>query len=179
MMPEKTPRERRSAKAPVMEYLLRIVFFLILCMTLAFSLSAEVYRYKDAKGISHFTDNILDVPADQRKTAEVYREIRSTTPENKPAEPAKEETNGTDLRQKQYKELLEEQEALDQAYLKLEARKKALDKEKQTISTPGQLEAFREKIKVFNEDVTDFTGRKEAFAEKSRAFNQKKPQTKP
>jgi len=53
--------------------LLYALLFLI-CMWLPSSVLAEYYQYRDQNGVLRFTDNLADVPEDQRQQIESYTE---------------------------------------------------------------------------------------------------------
>ena len=53
--------------------LLYALLFLI-CMWLPSSVLAEYYQYRDQNGVLRFTDNLADVPEDQREQIERYTE---------------------------------------------------------------------------------------------------------
>ena len=53
--------------------LLYALLFLI-CMWLPSSALAEYYQYRDQNGVLRFTDNLADVPEDQRQQIESYTE---------------------------------------------------------------------------------------------------------
>jgi hypothetical protein len=53
--------------------LLYTLLFLI-CMWLPSSVLAEYYQYRDQNGVLRFTDNLADVPEDQRQQIESYTE---------------------------------------------------------------------------------------------------------
>ncbi len=53
--------------------LLYALLFLI-CMLLPSSVLAEYYQYRDQNGVLRFTDNLADIPEDQRQQIESYTE---------------------------------------------------------------------------------------------------------
>ncbi len=46
----------------------------LICMLLPSSVLAEYYQYRDQNGVLRFTDNLADVPEDQRQQIESYTE---------------------------------------------------------------------------------------------------------
>lgn len=55
---------------------MRLLFALLflICMWLPSSVLAEYYQYRDQNGVLRFTDNLADVPEDQRQQIESYTE---------------------------------------------------------------------------------------------------------
>jgi len=55
---------------------MRLLFALLflICMWLPSSVLAEYYQYRDQNGVLRFTDNLADVPEDQREQIERYTE---------------------------------------------------------------------------------------------------------
>ncbi len=55
---------------------MRLLFALLflICMLLPSSVLAEYYQYRDQNGVLRFTDNLADVPEDQRQQIESYTE---------------------------------------------------------------------------------------------------------
>ncbi|UCG79642.1 MAG: DUF4124 domain-containing protein, partial [Desulfobacterales bacterium] len=55
---------------------------IVLCLVLVFALviprecGSEVYKYTDKDGIIHFTDDLTEVPVEQRTEVEAYQEQR-------------------------------------------------------------------------------------------------------
>ena len=88
--------------------------------------SAEIYKYRDADGVLRFTDNLQEVPKDQRKQVEQYQEIK--TKKEPEAAPVQEKTARpqNDEMAQQAEELKKEKELLDAEYAKLEEDRKLL-----------------------------------------------------
>ncbi|MBW2654072.1 MAG: DUF4124 domain-containing protein [Deltaproteobacteria bacterium] len=60
-------------------YVLIVCFLYILC---ASSVFAEYYHYIDKNGIKHYTDDISEIPEDQRPNLNIYQSIQPS-PEKK------------------------------------------------------------------------------------------------
>lgn len=105
---------------------------------------AEIYKYKDPSGVTIFTDNLADVPPDQREDVQRFKEIKSPevsvqVQENKVSESSsqnadagtpdgKEEENIGELQA-----LNAEKAELDQVYEDLVRRRQAMKKEKKNF----------------------------------------------
>jgi hypothetical protein len=61
---------------PKEDLFMRLLFALLflICMWLPSSVLAEYYQYRDQNGVLRFTDNLADVPEDQRQQIERYSE---------------------------------------------------------------------------------------------------------
>ncbi len=49
----------------------------VFCLLTAASLSAEYYQWIDQEGVKHFTDNIFEIPENQRSGATIYKSIKT------------------------------------------------------------------------------------------------------
>ncbi len=140
------------------------------------NLSAEYYRYTDKNGNLRFTDNLADVPEDQRKKVKAFQEIQSPPaplPQENAASGRKDTTSDTDqttydagIRAKA-KELDTMKAELDAMFEELQKERNALDKEK-----PGP-NATREEIKAYNEKVRELNAKIEQYRKKRDEFKQK------
>ena len=59
----------------------RILILMTLISMISIPACAEFYKYRDANGVLRFTDNLMDVPEDQRENLKSYTEV--VTPEEK------------------------------------------------------------------------------------------------
>ncbi|MCF6249624.1 MAG: DUF4124 domain-containing protein, partial [Desulfobacula sp.] len=99
-----------------------ICFFFILFATEGF---AQFYQWVDKNGIKHFTDNLLEVPKDQRSNLQIHKtikspEIKDTTPKEKKAE--------SGINNKALRTSLESEKAeLDKEYKAIQKKRENLD----------------------------------------------------
>jgi uncharacterized protein DUF4124 len=131
---------------------------------------AEFYKYKDANGVLRFTDNLLDVPRDQRENIQAYKEV--VTPEPKP-ELTDEEIEESALNNKnnQIEQLNREREALEQSYKDLGAERIALLKSPPSPEDQAAYEAHRQRIEAFNTKIKSYEKQRKLFQTKVDAFN--------
>lgn len=166
--------------------------FVLCCFLYPISVSAEYYRYTDKDGIVMFTDNLADIPMAQRNEANMYKEV--TGPANpdqdpkKEQESLKEDTNKQIAESKQKDNIKEsetlsqiqilnnEKQILDKEYEQLVTKKQILKKEKASISTSTELKAYKNEIKILNQQIIDFENRRQKFEEKATEFNAKDAQ---
>ena len=108
-----------------LKYVLIVIVFYILS---AVSVSAEYYQWIDKDGIKHFTDNVSEIPEDQRPGLNIYRSIK--TPEkNKP------DINKPDKKKDliSHESLVIKKDALDIEYHNLVKKKETLKEQKKSL----------------------------------------------
>jgi len=148
---------------------------------------AEFYKYRDQNGVLRFTDNIADVPKDQRVGVETRQEIKSnetpadfsqtTRPEVEERQKAlatpvfQEPQDEAELLSAQ--ELSQKKAALDEEYANLMKEKRALLESKKNIKNVSGSKAYNKKAEVLNQKIADFDKRRQAFTKQADAFNQK------
>ena len=145
-------------------------FMVALVVPLAPALSAaEFYKYRDANGVLRFTDDISEVPEDQRGNLKAYKSV--VTP--KPTEETAEEQSGPKK---------SELEAMAQ---KLEAEKAALEQEYQAIldedrrikamaadpNNPPSPEAYNQQLRELRKKIDAYDARRRDFQERAAAFD--------
>ena len=104
-----------------------IVCFLF--MFFALTVSAEYYLYIDTNGVKHYTDDISEIPENQRPKLNVYQSIQ-TSPEKKPREEEQIETKSTIS----LESLGTQRDELVNEYNALIKRNEALAKQKKTLN---------------------------------------------
>jgi chromosome segregation ATPase len=131
---------------------------------------AEYYKYKDTNGVFRFTDNLLDVPKDQRENIQAYKE--AVTPEPKPetSNMIKEEATlkGKNSRIEQ---LNSERESLEQSYRDLEAERNFLLESSPSPQEKEAYETHKKRINAFNEKIKSYEEQRKMFQSKVDAFN--------
>ncbi len=172
--------------------LLYALLFLI-CMLLPSSVLAEYYQYRDQNGVLRFTDNLADVPEDQRKQIESYTEseefvmteeesleylqdtsVQEETGEDMDDADQSEETDtGRDDSLAQLKKLNQMKAALDEELTGLMEEKQVLlqyKDSKKNISVK-EAKAYQKKVTLLNQKITDFEERRQAYKKEADAFN--------
>ncbi len=149
-------------------------------MLVPFISSAEFYKYKDESGVLRFTDDLTEIPKDQRPKMDAYSEPDDfVTPEQKQqkidakkaqkaAEAAKVVKDKDAMRLK----LDNTKIALDKEYEELKKTKQDLiDARADAIKSAADTKAHQEKVLQFNTRVEDLEKRRQAFAKEVDAFN--------
>ena len=152
--------------------------------------SAEFYRYTDEKGKVHFTDDLGNVPFEQRPKADEYEEpYEELTQEGSVEEEEETETSEdileetTEARPQQEAQLKEVKEKtveqkLKETGAKLQEEYEALSKERgelDKMATVPLTETTRKelvkKVKDFNLRSKDYEMRRKAFNKEVEAYN--------
>lgn len=134
---------------------------LILISGVYYSALGEFYQYKDKDGVVIFTDDLSQVPEDQRPKIKTYESIKSPPPEdatedqeNMPASTQRNPQN--DDVEKEKKWLVDEQHALEREREKLNNLKNEVDtSEKQDIYN-SKVRQLNQRIRVYKERLDQF-----------------------
>jgi hypothetical protein len=103
---------------------LKYVLIVTVCYILsAASVSAEYYQWIDQDGIKHYTDDVSEIPEDQRSGLNIYKSIK--TPDKK--KPDKKKNLITS------ESLVIKKEALDIEYSNLVKKKETLREQKKSL----------------------------------------------
>ena len=153
--------------------------------------SAEFYKYVDKNGSVRFTDNLANVPADQRSQVDEYEDPPYPSSQEKrteveadekldreksdqpaqaghpPKEPLIERMKSNAAAQK----LKETGARLREEYEALMKEREQLDKISTIRMTPAARKELVEKITGFNARIRDYDKRKEAYNKEAQAHN--------
>ena len=158
-------------------------FLFCLCLTvmlfLAFHapVSAEVYKYTDESGETHYTNDAESVPRQYRNDVDVESETIVYPDEEYAPDEASDETYGEDMPQPQGNQgevsnLQARQNALNDEFKALEEERKQLDKAMREATTREELEEVNAQTMEFNNKYRDFHMRRKAFKEEVRSYNE-------
>ncbi len=149
---------------------IRILLIVLFLLSTAVSSSAEIYKYRDAKGVLRFTNNLQEVPKDQREKVDSFHEIETKVePEEDPAGSAA-KTLESDMG-KQAEALTNEKELLDSEYAQLEEDRKSLVEMSQEEKSAEEDAAFRQQIESFNARIKAYDEKLKDFEEKVGQYN--------
>jgi hypothetical protein len=159
--------------------MLRIIFFLFIFIVMSHPVSGEYYQYKDANGNILFTDDVANVPANDRSNLTVYEsvdnsdyETLSDASENVVSDSSIQETvtgNDEDL---SVESLDAMRAALDQTAASLKAEHEEL-----AAQVPGvdasklQKTEYDKKVLEMNAKMADYKKQHQAYSEKVKAYN--------
>ncbi len=147
------------------------------------SVSAEVYKYTDANGETHYTNDPASVPRQFRDDTDVDGEIESYSysDENYNSDVADdeeadlEESGDVEQRQRnsgQTADLQARQEAFDKEFKALEEERALLDKAMRNADGRDELEEVNAKTQEFNNRYKDFHMRRKAFKTEVKEHNE-------
>ena len=134
----------------------------------------EFYRYVDKSGHVKYTDDLSQVPEEQRPKAKAYIESKGIQEEKTDdsviveEEPVQSSRQQFDLvKSRLDKEKLE----LEKEYEGMMKEQKALSEEKKTAKTRIQIQKHNKKALKFNETVAAYEKKKKALDDEIRKFN--------
>jgi flagellar biosynthesis/type III secretory pathway protein FliH len=161
----------------------RWALILVIAMTMATPAAAEFYRYRDKNGTVRFTDNLTEVPPEQRANLKAYRETVSPAPSRTADEadasvqlPEPETTDAeVDEDRKAAEEtaarLRQRQEALIREYEALQKERAALAKRDGQRVNNAQQARYAEAVEALNAKIRDYQQRREAYEQEVQAHN--------
>jgi hypothetical protein len=138
---------------------------------------AEFYKYIDKNGDVQFTDNLANVPADQREQADEYEEV-PPRPEVQKTDEDNEQGDTIDEGKGPEKALDEEMAPesvgtdLDKVGEQLRVEYEDLMKEKEAIEQTASQRLTQKLRKRIQEDIKDFNKRLEDFERRREAYNE-------
>ena len=165
--------------------MLRWVLTLVMATVLAAPAAAEFYRYRDKSGAIRYTDNLTEVPPEQRANLKAYRETVSLPASNTASEtaasgqvPAQVEVGvdtDADAARKAAEEtaarLRQRQEALIQEYEALQKERAALAQRSGQRVNNAQQARYHEDVEALNAKIRDYQQRREAYEQEVQAHN--------
>jgi len=150
--------------------IMRVLILMTVISLVSVPVCAEFYKYRDANGVLRFTDNLMEVPEDQRENLKSYKE--SVTTEEKPqiSESTK-KAAALKNRNSRIEQMNGEREALAQTFSDLETERKTILDSAPDPQDQEAYEAHRQRISTFNEKIKAYEEKRKQFQEKIDAFN--------
>ena len=149
---------------------IRILLLLVALSLIPMPVFAEFYKYKDANGVLRFTDNLLEVPKDQREMIQIYKEVVTPEPASDiPDAPKKDAAlkNQNNLAE----QINNEREALEQSFKDLDTERKSLLESPSGPQEQEAYEAHRKRIEAFNAKIKAYEEQRRMFQAKVDAYN--------
>ena len=136
---------------------------------------AQLYRYKDANGNWSYTDNLADVPMDQREDCKQYESIETPAAAPKQTAPARTaEDQAAPVPEKADRlrsDLQARKAALDKEYDALVNESADLEKRSHTLKSEEDKRAFEIRKNTFNKRLQAFEEKRQVFEKDLRAYN--------
>lgn len=156
---------------------------IIILPMLTTSLFAQIYKYIDKNGQKRWTDDLSQVPIEQRESAEQVESIKDVSQEA----PTDQETVAIpktdppdDTTKLTLESLLKEKSELEKQYQLIVEERKQIEEIKAQKGDATQREELRKKISAYNAKTKQYEIRLEAYKAKADAFNKKiNPTNKP
>lgn len=148
----------------------RIFLLLVALSLIPMPVFAEFYKYKDANGVLRFTDNLLEVPKDQREKIQTYKEV--VTPEPEPdISDAQIEDAALKNQNNRAEQINNEREVLEQSFKALDAERKSLLESPPSPQEQEAYEAHKKRIEAFNAKIKAYEEQRKMFQAKVDAYN--------
>lgn len=151
---------------------------LIIVLMLPAPLGAEIYKYIDENGQKRWTDDLSQIPVEQRPAAQQIESVSDATQEKAVEQEqsgievtAPDESGATDGLSREALET--EKGNLDSQYQQLLGERKILEEMKAKGLDAAARADLNDRISVFNTKTEQYEKQLEAFNEKVNAYNQK------
>jgi hypothetical protein len=161
----------------VNQFLIWAPLFLILSLTIPLVTEAQLYRYKDANDNWCYTDNLADVPVNQREDCKEYESIQSSDEQPSVVSKAKDDKNvdlssEEEVQTKRLRDELKNRKvSLDQEYEALVKESSVLEKLSQNLKTEEAKKSFEIRKDEFNRRVKAFEEKRQAFEIDLKSYN--------
>lgn len=158
-------------------YRLGLTFIMVLTLSVPPVFAEDFYRYRDENGILHFTDNLNDIPEDQREKLTRYKKKQTVVRTQLPAVSTEETTpdpkgfkalNQDD----QLRMLNDEKRELESLYGALMEKMQSLEKEKSKVKTAETSAQYEQKVSDLNKEITAYEERRASFDRKLKHYKQ-------
>lgn len=156
-------------------YITVLIVFLWLCSTGA--ATARIYRYVDLSGATHYTDNALKVPVDQRPPLEETslkveeQTVASNQPVSSVDKAAQEALAKKDALEKQKTRMDTRFEQLNRNKQKLDAEFDAINRERQQLEKERVVKHSRRTYRIYNQKIKNLDARIKAYNARRQAFD--------
>lgn len=148
----------------------RIFLLLVALLLIPMPVFAEFYKYKDANGVLRFTDNLLDVPKDQRENIQIYKEVVTPEPESEISDAQKEDA-ALKNQNNRAEQINNERVALEQSFKDLDAERKSVLESPPGPQEQEAYEAHKKRIEAFNAKIKAYEEQRKMFQAKVDAYN--------
>jgi hypothetical protein len=155
--------------------LLPLTAILLLALSIG-PANAQFYKYKDADGTIRFTDDLSQVPPDQRESAPGYREAEPETARTpQTPDPADPELPGTgnpimEL-EADRRELSERREALEARFDEIQEEQERLKNKPRITQNPALVRQHNQEMAALRERIMAYEADRARYEAEVRAYN--------
>jgi hypothetical protein len=161
-----------------------LAFLLIITWVLVLPASAEIYKYVDENGQKRWTDDLSQVPKEQRPSAQRFESVEETQPgpassqtnEDQPEttlDIGEVDTDSPMTADTVSRDALEKEKAdLDTRYRQLMEERKQLEQLKSNADSSDARSGLNKKISAYNEKTEQYETQLNDFNEKIKAYNE-------
>jgi hypothetical protein len=138
--------------------------------------TAQFYKYKDADGNIRFTDDLSQVPPEQRESAPGYRDAEpetAQTPETPdPADPELPATGNPIMElEADRRELSERRQALEAQFDEIQEEQERLRNKPKLTSNPALVRQHNQEMAALRERIMDYEAERARYEAEVRAYN--------
>ena len=164
-----------------MKKIILAIFSILLPLLFAAYSNADIYKYIDENGQKRWTDDLSQVPVEQRNSAErmetgemLETPSNAKADDDAPPEPAdKIEAESSDTDETNREALESEKTALDTMYKELVQEREQIEKDKAEAGDARAKGDLRKKITAYNEKADTYEKRLKAFNDNVNKYNQR------
>jgi len=163
-----------------------LVFLLVIFPMFTAPLNADIYKYIDENGQKRWTDDLSQVPPEQRNAVErletendaavLPNQVADDGTQPETSSPADAKLPDTDAENEKANldriALNREQSDLNALYKELVAEKAQLEKAKSEAASAEAREELKQKINAYNEKAKAYDQRLDSFNQKASQYNQ-------
>lgn len=160
----------------------------IVLMGFAAPAVADFYKYVDQNGVTRYTDNLADIPEDQRPKIETFEGSENDSAYGESAQESgrksdklQEERQAVKAKRKQQdltrsgtkgEQMRQTRDALESEHAALMKEKDALEAKRDTLKTAKEVRAYQNEVARLNRKIAAFEKRRQAFKNEVDAFNE-------
>ncbi len=158
----------------------RMLTYILITLFIITFPAYSFYCYKDKNGVTKCTDDINEVPLDQRKKMNEYTdsqstdedEIKTENAEEEPQTPPKKADESFDFDAKRT-ELSQEKQSIQEEYKALLKEDKELKAGKKKIKSKAEADKYNEKVKLLGQKFKDLEDRQKKLTQAINTYNTK------
>ena len=184
---------RRLRRLSYKKFIGSFAILLFLSLNVDISISSEYYQYKDKNGVVHFTDDLSEIPKDQREKVTSFESLTSEGVRAVTIIKRKKKNFYDDQSEKE-EQVLDEGESLksdamddkllqtsaslqreraelEQVFENLQKKRTSLTEMLVRKKTPEEKQTYMEKVNQLNVEIKEYEDRQKQFTENTEIYN--------